>query len=134
MKTKLLLFIISICMMNTTNSQNNTLPYYEIPDYPSEYNQGTVVARMIDGLGFRYYWATEGLRDEDLAFKPSEEARTTGGTVDHLYGLTKTIINAALKKPIAPMTKPIALPAPTRYMRDLSDFICLFSVINIPSV
>ncbi len=38
---------------------------------------GNVVARIIDGLGFRYYWGTEGLREEDLKFKPSEEARTT---------------------------------------------------------
>lgn len=85
--------------MNTSNSQNDQLPYYEIPEYPSEYNEGTVVARMIDGLGFRYYWATEGLRDEDLIFKPSEDARTTEETVDHIYGLAKTILNSALKKP-----------------------------------
>lgn len=89
-------------MMNFANSQNDALPYYEIPDYPSEYNECTVVARMIDGLGFRYFWATEGLRDEDLAFKPSEEGRTTGETVHHIYGLTKTIINAALKQPNVP--------------------------------
>ena len=34
-----------------------------------------------------------------MAFKPSEEGRTTGETVDHLYGLTKVILNAALKQP-----------------------------------
>ena len=39
------------------------------------------------------------MRDEDLAFKPSEGARTTGETVDHIYGLTKIILNSALKKP-----------------------------------
>ena len=54
---------------------------------------------MVDGLGFRYYWATEGLRDEDLAYKPSEEARTTSETIDHIYGLTKVIVNSTLKKP-----------------------------------
>ena len=102
MKIKLLFLMTAICMVNFTNSQNEDLPYYEIPKYPSEYNEGTVVARMIDGLGFRYYWATEGLRDEDLAFKPSEKGRTTGETVDHIYGLTKTIINSALKQPNVP--------------------------------
>ena len=51
-----------------SNKENS--PYYEIPDYPEKYNQGTVVARMIDGLGFRYYWATEGLRAEDLNLNP----------------------------------------------------------------
>jgi len=99
MKIKSILFIASLLIANITNAQSNELPYYEIPEYPSEYNEGTVVARMIDGLGFRYYWATEGLRDEDLAFKPSEKGRTTSETIDHIYGLTKTIINSALKKP-----------------------------------
>ena len=42
------------------------LPYYEIPDYPETYTAGSVAARMLDGLGFRYYWATEGLNEDDL--------------------------------------------------------------------
>ena len=71
------------------------LPYYQIPDAPDEYTAETVAARMIDGLGFRYYWATEGLRPEDLAFKPNDEARTTMQTLEHILGLSRTIVNAA---------------------------------------
>lgn len=74
------------------------LPYYEIPDYPENFTAGTVSARMLDGLGFRYYWATEGLREEDLNYKPSEEARTCGETIDHILGLSIMIVNATLKK------------------------------------
>ncbi len=74
------------------------LPYYEIPDYSEEYTAGTVTARMIDGLGFRYYWATEGLRMEDLNFKPNEEARTSMETLDHILGLSYVIVNATLNK------------------------------------
>jgi hypothetical protein len=85
-------------MINITTSQNDKLPYYEIPEASESYTAGTVVARMIDGLGFRYHWASEGLRAEDLAFKPSEDARTTGDTVDHILGLTNVILNSALKK------------------------------------
>lgn len=103
MKAKLVLLLILICTTNFTNSQNKELPYYEIPDYPSEYNEGTVVARMIDGLGFRYYWATQGLRAEDLAFKPSEDGRTTSETVDHILGLTNVVLNSALKKVNEPL-------------------------------
>ena len=102
MKTNLLLILLLMSGLVNINAQNNNLPYYQIPDYPSEYNEGTVVARLIDGLGFRYYWATEGLRDEDLAFKPSKNGRTTVETIHHIYGLTKTIINSALKKPNIP--------------------------------
>ena len=97
MKNNLLSLSIALFSITASQSQNSDLPYYQIPDYPEEYNQGTVVARMVDGLGFRYFWATEGLRDEDLAYKASEEGRTSAETIDHLYGLTKVILNSALK-------------------------------------
>lgn len=73
------------------------LPYREIPDYPEKYTAEAVVARMIDGLGFRYYWATEGLRPNDLAFKPNPEARTTEETLDHILGLSAIITRAVDK-------------------------------------
>jgi len=84
-------------MAQINNDKVTNLPYYQIPEYPEEYTPAAVAARMIDGLGFRYYWATEGLREEDLAFKPSADARTTRETVDHIFGLSKTILNAIKK-------------------------------------
>ena len=69
------------------------LPYYEIPAYPETYSPGNVIARVVDGLGYRYYWATEGLRESDLNYKPSEESRTTAETLDHILGLTKVLVN-----------------------------------------
>jgi hypothetical protein len=76
------------------------LPYAEIPDYPAAYSAETVTARLIDGLGFRYYWATEGLRQEDLDFKPSDEARTSLETLEHIYGLSRTIVIPLRQEPI----------------------------------
>ncbi len=98
MKLKLLIFGTFFLITNVMNAQinNESLPYYEIPEYPENYNQGTVVARMIDGLGFRYFWATEGLRKEDLIFKPNETARTTEETIDHILGLSNVIVNSAI--------------------------------------
>lgn len=75
------------------------LPYREIPDYPSTYTAGTVAARVLDGLGFRYYWATEGLRQEDLDFQANKDGRTTLQTIEHIHDLTQTIINAAKSQP-----------------------------------
>ncbi len=72
----------------------DTLPYYEIPNYPEKYTAESVVARMIDGVGFRFYWATEGLRPEDLKFRPTPEARTSEETIDHILGLSTVIINS----------------------------------------
>lgn len=75
------------------------LPYREIPAYPASYTAGTVTARVLDGLGFRYYWATEGLRQEDLEFQPNKDGRTSLETVTHIYELSLTIINAAKSLP-----------------------------------
>ncbi len=98
MKESIILLAIITLTMNNMNSQNQNLPYYEIPDYPENYSQGTVAARMIDGLGFRYYWATEGLQEEDLNFKPNDEARTTEETIGHILGLSNVIVNSTTLK------------------------------------
>jgi hypothetical protein len=75
-----------------------TLPYATIPEQPTEYTAATVTARMIDGLGFRFYWATEGLREQDYKFKPRDDARSIGETIEHIYGLTNMIKYASQKK------------------------------------
>jgi hypothetical protein len=92
--TGLLFLVISLNAQETTEQ----LPYYEIPEAPETYTAGAVAARMVDGLGFRYYWATEGLREEDLNYKPNADARATSETIEHIYGLSKVIVNSTLKK------------------------------------
>ena len=85
-------------VFNTNYSVMDTLPYAEIPDYPAQYTAESVIARLIDGVGFRFYWATEGLRPEDLAFRPTKESRTSEETIDHILGLSTMIINALQQK------------------------------------
>jgi hypothetical protein len=75
------------------------LPFREIPDYPDQYTGATVAARLVDGLGFRYYWATEGLRQQNLDFQPNPQARRTEETIDHIYGLVYTLVNAVNERP-----------------------------------
>ena len=89
----------------------DTLPYYQIPDYPESYTAENVAARMIDGLGFRYYWATDGLRPEDLAYKPSAEARSSEETIDHILGLSEVVVNAARRQPNKRGSEPSGDPA-----------------------
>ena len=88
--TLLLAFMTSIGMAQ----DKEILPYYEIPEHADSYTAGSVASRMLDGLGFRYYWATEGLRVEDLEYKPSESGRTSAETIDHLLGLSYFIRNS----------------------------------------
>ncbi|MBZ0247941.1 MAG: hypothetical protein K8H85_18495, partial [Cyclobacteriaceae bacterium] len=64
-----------------------------------KYTSETVAARMVDGLGFRYYWATEGLREADLNYRPGDEARTSKETLQHIYELTKIIVNTTGQQP-----------------------------------
>lgn len=73
--------------------------YYQIPHYPDSYSAYTVAARMIDGLGFRYYWATQGLSEKDLDFSPAEGSRTSRETLDHILGLSNVVRNAAFGVP-----------------------------------
>jgi len=92
--------IISIYIVINTLSvmaqTNETLPYYEIPEASNAYTAGTAVARMVDGLGFRYYWATENLNAKDLEYKISELSRTSKETIEHIYSLSNVILNAVL--------------------------------------
>ena len=93
----LMLVIFSVSAQMSTDT--TSLPYHEIPEYPESYAPGNIVGRMIDGLGYRYYWATHELRPEDLEYKPSESARSQRETLDHLYGLSQMILNAIQQSP-----------------------------------
>ncbi|WP_272148945.1 hypothetical protein [Tenacibaculum aiptasiae] len=84
--------LLFLLITKTMNSQE--LPYYEIPQAPKEYTEGTVASRMIDGLGFRYYWATEGVKEKDLQYKPSKEARNMFDTLDHILVLSIMTLSA----------------------------------------
>ncbi len=84
--------LIAMIMTVPSFAQEPDLPFHQIPDYPTSYSSENAVARMIDGLGYRYYWATKDLRKEDLAYRPSADSRTAGETIDHIYGLSKMIL------------------------------------------
>ena len=99
MKNLLTMLLVMSGMSAMSQAQ---LPFREIPEYPEDYTAESVAARMIEGLGFRYYWATEGLRPQDLDYKPSEEARTSVQTIEHIHGLSKVIVNAARQQPNPP--------------------------------
>ena len=91
----LLLFIASQSLAQATHE----LPFRQIPEYPAEYTAATVAARMIDGLGFRYYWATDGLQPKDLSYSPNGDARTTQETLVHIYELSQNIVNSINQVP-----------------------------------
>ena len=94
---------IFIALLFSIMSQAQEKPYYyQIPDTSTVYTPATVAARLVDGLGFRYFWATEGLTEKDLSFQPSKEARTSFETIEHIYGLTNVLLNAVNERPTGP--------------------------------
>ena len=103
-------------------SAQGDLPYSKIPDYPEDYTAGNVMGRLVDGLGFRYYWATEGLREQDLNYKPSEEGRTVMETLNHLYGLSRTIVHAPQSIPNERGEDPATLSYEEKRTRTLRNF------------
>jgi len=115
MKFPILLFLSLIFCSNILLAQDkdnknipaNTLaitpvpeiPYHQIPDYPEKITAGTSIGRILDGLGYRYYWATKDLTEADLAYEPGNEGRPAKDVLAHLYGLSDMIANTAKKQP-----------------------------------
>jgi len=72
--------------------------YYRIPDYPEKLSSATIFVRLLDGLGFRFYWATEGLQLQDYSFRPANDTMSIEELVLHIWGLMNWVSNGALKK------------------------------------
>jgi len=81
------------------NIMSQTSEYFkDISEYPTEINNGNIISRMINGLGYRYYWATEKLKENDLIYRPSKNAYSTKETMVHIFTLSKTVYNTTLSK------------------------------------
>jgi len=72
---------------------NKPLPYDSIPDYPDNLTQGLILARLIDGLGYRFYWATDSLEDTTLNYQISPDSRSAIETLEHVHGMSNGILN-----------------------------------------
>ena len=62
-----------------------------IPEYPTAYTANTVTIRIIDGLGYRYFWATEQVTAGDLSYQITPESRSLRETLDHILNLSAMI-------------------------------------------
>jgi len=109
MKLKLLVLLITI--NGVAMAQNKELPYYEIPEMTEAYTAGTVAARMVDALGFRFFWASEGLRTIDLDYKASASSRTSAETIEHIFGMSQFILNVVSKEPKKTNKEPLSFKA-----------------------
>lgn len=66
---------------------NATISFADISTCPEKITTGTLLARQAEVLGFRYYWATEGLTESDLNYSPGNDNRNVYQTLNHLYNM-----------------------------------------------
>ena len=100
MKKSFNLILLVVCSFVYSQEElKDKLPYYEVLEYAEEFTAGTMAARMVDALGFRYYWASKDLNEKDLAYRLNEKGRTTAETINHIYELSIIIVNSTLQKP-----------------------------------
>jgi len=127
-----LLLTVAISTYTSTNAQTmgtDSLPFATIPDYPDSYSAAHVLARSIDGLGFRYYWATSELRSVDYSYAAGNDSRSIDETMDHLWGLSDMIMNTVLGKankrprPETSMTRVERRAATLANLKAASDYL-----------
>jgi hypothetical protein len=66
-----------------------TFPYETFPSPPETVDGPGVLVRLVDSMGFRYRWATEGLANEAMTFRSTEGAMTLGEVLAHLCVLVR---------------------------------------------
>lgn len=122
MKICLSLLTLMLCLtVNAQEMNNESIPYHSIPEAHENFTPGTVLSRVIDGLGFRYYWASEGLTEDNLAYKPGNDGRSLGQTLTHIYGLSATVLNAAKNVPNNSTTRPEKLEPTAQRIKTLEN-------------
>ena len=95
----ILIALFTLTSMQAQTDKPEKLPYYEIPTAPEKVTENGILARMIDGLGYRYYWATEGLVQDDLDYTPGNHGRKSSEVIEHLHGLSEVIKNTVTSQP-----------------------------------
>ncbi len=83
-----------------------------LPPGPASVTGSAVLARMVEGIGFRFFWATEGLRDADLSFRPTPETMSISELVRHVHGLATWVAVSAGALPEGSQAPGPATPFP----------------------
>lgn len=61
--------------------------YSTIPEHPEKLSAGTSICRLLDGVGYRFYWATENLSEQAFDYSYSEESMSIGELIGHIWVL-----------------------------------------------
>ena len=81
---------------------NTTVPYESVDGYPDKITGASVIIRMLDGLGYRFRYATEELTQEDYHFSPGHGCQTIGEIVEHIWWLLHWVYESILEEEAMP--------------------------------
>ena len=67
--------------------KNQELPFEDISITPNDLTATNTLLRMVEGLAFRYRWATENLSEENIKFKPHPTSMSVEEVNAHIFDL-----------------------------------------------
>ena len=67
--------------------KNQELPFENISKTPNDLTATNTLLRMVEGLAFRYRWATENLSEENIKFKPHPTSMSVEEVNAHIFDL-----------------------------------------------
>jgi hypothetical protein len=86
--------------------------FKSLPPGPDAVSGSAVLTRLVEGIGFRFLWATESLRDADLSYRPTPETMSIHELAAHVLGLATWVALAAGALPVAPTAPEPTTPFP----------------------
>ncbi|NNF18156.1 MAG: hypothetical protein HKN61_00130, partial [Flavobacteriaceae bacterium] len=101
---------MQLTMGQTSDSTGKS--YEQLPQRGEQYTAGTTLARMVDGLAFRYYWATEALTEQDYEFRAADDLRSIAELMQHIYDLSEVVLATAQKEIVNRSQKPKEILSP----------------------
>ena len=66
---------------------NQELPFEDISKTPTELTATNTLLRVVEGLAFRYRWATENLSEDDIKFRPHSTSMSIEEVNSHIFDL-----------------------------------------------
>ena len=70
--------------------KDQELPFLDISEIPSELTTTNALLRMVEGLAFRYRWATENLSEENIKFRPHPTSMSIEEVNSHIFDLIES--------------------------------------------
>ena len=65
--------------------------FASVEAYPQQITASSVIIRLLDGLGYRFRYATESLTEKDYSFNAGHGSNTIAFLIEHIWGLVNWV-------------------------------------------